>query len=117
MLDRLESFHQLTGRCHRGAGPAATHRHARPPRDRAIVHTMLGTRLCRTEIAGLDLAQLKPRDRAQLRRVKKAKLSGVRGKGRTSRSVFLGLDARTAPASSLSTDVFIHAKRRTLHAH
>ncbi|MER6008349.1 hypothetical protein ABT120_58145 [Nonomuraea angiospora] len=33
--------------------------------------------------------------------MKKAKLSGVRGKGRTSRSVFLGLDARTAPAECL----------------
>ncbi|MGV9383406.1 hypothetical protein ACWDRB_46855 [Nonomuraea sp. NPDC003707] len=30
-----------------------------------------------------------------------ADLSGVRGKGRTSRSVFLGLDARTAPAECL----------------
>ncbi|MGW4412384.1 tyrosine-type recombinase/integrase [Nonomuraea sp. NPDC004702] len=56
VLDRLESFHQLTGRRHRGAGPAATHRHARPLRDRAIVHTMLGTGLRRAEIAGLDLA-------------------------------------------------------------
>ncbi|MFC5162831.1 tyrosine-type recombinase/integrase [Nonomuraea angiospora] len=80
---------------------AATHRHARPPRDRAVVHTMLGTGLRRAEIAGPDLAQLEPRDPAQLRRVKEAKLSGVRGKGRTSRSVFLGLDARTALADYL----------------
>jgi integrase len=101
VLDRLESFHQLTGRRHRGAGRNATHRHARPLRDRAIVHTMLGTGLRRAEIAGLDLIQLEPRDPAQLRRVKKAKLSGVRGKGRTSRSVFLGLDARTALADYL----------------
>ncbi|MEV0757961.1 DUF4158 domain-containing protein [Streptosporangium sp. NPDC050280] len=49
MLDWLESFHQLTGRRHRGGARAATgatgvtHRHARPLRDRAIVHTMLGT--------------------------------------------------------------------------
>ncbi|HUR06117.1 MAG TPA: tyrosine-type recombinase/integrase [Nonomuraea sp.] len=104
VLDRLESFHQLTGRRHRGGARAATgatgatHRHARPLRDRAIVHTMLGTGLRRAEIAGLDLAQLQPREPAQLRRVKKAKLNGVRGKGRTSRSVFLGLDARTALA-------------------
>ncbi|WP_289514088.1 hypothetical protein [Nonomuraea sp. KC401] len=33
--------------------------------------------------------------------MKKAKLTGVRGKGRTSRSVFLGLDARTALADYL----------------
>ncbi|MBB5783771.1 hypothetical protein [Nonomuraea jabiensis] len=51
VLDRLESFHQLTGRRHRG-GPAATHRHARPLRDRVIVHTMLGTGLRRAEIGG-----------------------------------------------------------------
>ncbi|MFB4267818.1 tyrosine-type recombinase/integrase [Nonomuraea sp. GTA35] len=105
VLDRLESFHQLTGRRHRGDGgraaTGATHRHARPLRDRAIVHTMLGTGLRRAEIAGLDLAQLQPRDPEQLRRVKKAKLAGVRGKGRTSRSVFLGLDVRTALADYL----------------
>ncbi|WP_161714730.1 hypothetical protein [Nonomuraea sp. K271] len=62
---------------------------------------MLGTGLRRAEIAGLDLAQLQPREPEQLRRVKKAKLTGVRGKGRTSRSVFLGLDARTALADYL----------------
>ncbi|MFI7135914.1 tyrosine-type recombinase/integrase [Nonomuraea sp. NPDC050153] len=101
VLDRLESFHHLTGRRHRSGGRSSTHRHARPLRDRAIVHTMLGTGLRRAEIAGLDLAQLEPHEPDQLRRVKKAKLSGVRGKGRTSRSVFLGLDACTALADYL----------------
>ena len=40
--------------------------------------------------AGLagGLAQLDPADPAGLRRVKKARLNDVRGKGRTSRSVF-----------------------------
>ncbi|MFI6317114.1 tyrosine-type recombinase/integrase [Nonomuraea sp. NPDC050556] len=105
VLDRLESFHQLNGRRHRGGASrgaaAATHRHARPLRDRAIVHTMLGTGLRRAEIAGLDLTQLQPREPEQLRRAKKAKLTGVRGKGRTTRSVFLGRDARTALADYL----------------
>ncbi|GAA3515414.1 tyrosine recombinase XerC [Streptosporangium album] len=104
VLDRLESFHQLTGRRHRrhrGDRSTATHRHARPLRDRAIVHTLLGTGLRRAEIAGLDLAQLQPRDPEHLRQAKKAKLTGVRGKGRTSRSVFLGRDARTALADYL----------------
>ncbi|MER7432827.1 hypothetical protein ABT362_59505 [Nonomuraea rubra] len=36
---------------------AATHRHARLLRDRAIVHTVLDTRLRRAEIAVLDLAR------------------------------------------------------------
>lgn len=87
VLDRLESFHQLTGRRHRSGGrggssgdgraaTGATHRHARPLRDRAIAHTMLGTGLRRAEIAGLDLAQLQPRDPGELRRVKKTKLTG-----------------------------------------
>ena len=57
------------------------------------MHLILGTGLRRAEVTGLDLAQLDPADPAQLRRVKKAKLTGVRGKGRTSRTVFPGRDA------------------------
>ena len=61
VLDRIEGFHQLTGRRHRGGGQApAVHRHARPLRDRAIVHLILGTGLRRAEVTGLDLAQLDP---------------------------------------------------------
>ena len=58
------------------------------------MHLILGTGLRRAEVTGLDLAQLDPSDPAGLWRVKKAKLNGVHGKGRTSRSVFLGRDAR-----------------------
>ena len=105
VLDRIEGFHQLNGRRHRGGGQApAVHRHARPLRDRAIVHLILGTGLRRAEITGLDLAQLDPADPAGLRRVKKAKLNDVRGKGRTSRSVFLGRDARHAIADYLEAE-------------
>jgi site-specific recombinase XerC len=53
---------------------------------------------------GLDLTQLDPADPAELRQVKKAKLNGVRGKGRTSRTVFLGRDARHAIADYLEAE-------------
>ena len=102
VLDRLEGFHRLKGRRHQGRGqPPATHRHARPRRDRAIVELLLGTGLRRAELVGLDLHQVQPNTPAELRRVKKAKLVDVRGKGRTQRTVFLGLDSRLALADYL----------------
>jgi integrase len=60
VLDRLEGFHQLRGRRHRDATTVAVHAHARPLRDRAIVHLLLGTGLRRAELVGLDLDQLEP---------------------------------------------------------
>ena len=105
VLDRIEGFHQLGGRRHRGGRAApAVHRHARPLRDRAIVHLILGTGLRRAEVTGLDLDQLEPADPAELRRVKRARLNGVRGKGRTSRTVFLGRNARHAIAGYLESE-------------
>jgi integrase len=104
VLDRIEGFHQLNGRRHRGGGTPALHKHARPLRDRAIVHLILGTGLRRAEVTGLDLTQLDPGDPAELRRVKKARLDNVWGKGRTSRTVFLGRDARHAIADYLETE-------------
>ncbi|MEQ4721482.1 tyrosine-type recombinase/integrase [Nonomuraea sp. B19D2] len=105
VLDRIESFHRLTGRRHRGGDETpAVHRHARPLRDRAIVHLILGTGLRRAEVVGLDLDQLHPADPAELRQAKKAKLISVRGKGRTSRTVFLGRDARHAVADYLDAE-------------
>ncbi len=56
------------------------------------------------QLAGLDLDQLAPNSPDELRRVKKARLVGVRGKGRTSRTVFLGLDARAALADYLERE-------------
>lgn len=73
VLDRIEGFHPLNGRRHRGSGTPPVHRHARPLRDRAIVHLILGTGLRRAEVTGLDLAQLDPGNPAGLRRVKKAR--------------------------------------------
>lgn len=104
VLDRIEGFHQLNGRRHRGGTAPALHKHARPLRDRAIVHLILGTGLRRAEVTGLDLAQLDPDGPGELRRVKKARLNDVRGKGRTSRTVFLGRDARHAIADYLKTE-------------
>ena len=105
VLDRMEGFHQLNGRRHRSGGQAPpVHRHSRPLRDRAIVHLILGTGLRRAEVTGLDLDQVDPAGPAELRRVKKARLNGVRGKGRTSRTVFLGRDARHAIADYLESE-------------
>ncbi len=103
VLDRLDGFHRVRGRRHRG-GDRQLHRHARPLRDRAIVHLLLSTGLRRAEVAGLDLDQLQPRDPEALRQGRRARLTGVRGKGRTSRTVFLGLDARTALADYLEQE-------------
>ncbi len=64
--------------------------------DKAIMHVLFGTGLRRSELTGLDLAQLQPSIPAELRQVKKARLTGVRGKGRTQRTVFLGVQPRKA---------------------
>lgn len=95
----MVGFHQHKGRRRSTAGEL--HRHARPLRDRAIVHTLLGHGLRREELVNLDLAQVTPNTPEALRTAKKAKISGVRGKGGTSRTVFLGADGRTALADYL----------------
>jgi len=100
VLDRLDGFHRLRGRRHRDL-EREVHHHARPLRDRAIVYLLLGTGLRRAELTGLDLDQLEPNTPAALRQAKRARLVGVRGKGRTSRTVFLGRDARAALADYL----------------
>ncbi|NBE99610.1 MULTISPECIES: tyrosine-type recombinase/integrase [unclassified Nonomuraea] len=103
VVDRIESFHELKGRRHRGTG-ARAHAHARPLRDRSIVYLLFGTGLRRAEVVGLDLDQLEPASADRLRQAKKARLTGVRGKGRTSRTVFLGRDARQALADYLELE-------------
>ncbi|MGW4796312.1 tyrosine-type recombinase/integrase [Nonomuraea sp. NPDC004297] len=103
VVDRIETFHELKGRRHRGTA-ARAHAHARPLRDRAIVYLLFGTGLRRAELVGLDLDQLQPADPGRLRQAKKARLTGVRGKGRTSRTVFLGRDARQALADYLQQE-------------
>ncbi|MEU4223525.1 tyrosine-type recombinase/integrase [Nonomuraea sp. NPDC026600] len=103
IVDRIEVFHELKGRRHRGTA-ARSHAHARPLRDRVIVYLLFGTGLRRAEVVGLDLDQLESADPDRLRQTKKARLTGVRGKGRTSRTVFLGRDARQALADYLQSE-------------
>ncbi len=99
VLDRLERFHQHKGRRRRGAGEL--HAHARPLRDRAIVYVLLATGLRREELIHLNLTQISPNTSEALRAAKKTKISDVRGKGRTSRHVYLSADARAALADYL----------------
>ncbi|GAA1773153.1 tyrosine-type recombinase/integrase [Nonomuraea bangladeshensis] len=100
IVDRIETLHELKGRRHRGT-VARAHAHARPLRDRAIIHLLFGTGLRRAELVGLDLDQMEPAEADRLRQAKTARLVGVRGKGRTSRTIFVGRDARHALADYL----------------
>lgn len=84
-----------------GAARWAPHRHGRPVRDRAIVYVLLATGLRREELVRLDLAQINPATPAGLRTARPAKVTGVRGKGRTTRHLFLSADARIALADYL----------------
>jgi integrase len=105
VCDRLERFHERKGRRlqHREGGPGLND-HARPLRDRAIVYTLLSTGLRREELTRLNLDQLAPNEPEELRRTRVAKLSGVVGKGKTLRHVFLSLDARQAIADYLDKE-------------
>lgn len=92
--DGLEGFRRPPCR-RRGRGEAPpVHGHARPLRDRAIVFRALSTGLRRAELVGLDLDQLEPTAREDLRAAKRARPVRVRGKGGTERTVFLSADAR-----------------------
>ena len=68
------------------------------------MHTLLGAGLRREELVNLDLDQVTPNTPEALRAAKKAKISGMRGKGRTSRTVFLGADGHTALADYLENE-------------
>lgn len=101
LLDRLDRHHQLTGR--RRAGDEL-HGHGRPARDRAIVYLLLSTGLRREELVRLDLGQVSPQGPRALRAARCARISGVRGKGATSRHVFVSADARAALADYLERE-------------
>src|SRR5665648_1029999 len=87
------------------------HGHSRPFRDRAIVYLRLSTGLRREELVTLDLDQIRPNTPTALRTAKKTKITGVKGKGRTSRHVFVSADARVggAFAGPDSTALFLSA--------
>jgi integrase len=104
LCDRLERFHLRTGR--RGASDSAASVRAtgRPWRDRAIIFVLLSTGLRREELVRLDREQLEPNTAAALRLARRARLTRVRGKGQTERTVFLSADARAALADYLDRE-------------
>ncbi|MEO6891086.1 MAG: site-specific integrase, partial [Ktedonobacteraceae bacterium] len=95
LCDRLERFHLRKGRRHTDMVVQA---HARPWRDRAIVYLLLSTGLRREEVIRLELDQIEPQTSEALRAARKAKITRVKGKGKTERTVFLSADARNALA-------------------
>ncbi len=97
------------------------HAKRRPYRDRALVFLLLSTGLRREEVITVDLTQVQPHTPAALRAARRATVTGVRGKGKTQRTVFLSLDARLAladyleherpgDASETSTALFLAAR-------
>lgn len=100
LCDRLPRLHERKGRrwVRQDGEPVPGHAHSRPWRDRAIVYVLLSSGLRREELVRLDLGQLTPADGGGLRVARRARLSGVRGKGGSERHVFLSSDARTALA-------------------
>ena len=104
VCDRLERFHQLKGRRRGAKDEAATHALGRPWRDRAFVLVLLSTGLRREELVRLNLDQVEPNTPEELRRVRKARFTRVKGKGKTERVVFLSSDARVALADYLEKE-------------
>ena len=102
VCDRLERFHQLRGR--RQKTKARTQAHGRPWRDRAMVYVLLSTGLRREELVNLDLDQLEPHTPEALRQARSARITRVRGKGKSERTVFLSADGRAALADYLERE-------------
>ena len=114
ICDRLERFHQLKGRRAPKDGVPRLRSNARPIRDRAIVFVLLSTGLRREELTLLDMDQVVPNTPDELRQVKKARITKVKGKGRTERTVFLSKDARLALADYLEIERPKDSKENTL---
>lgn len=103
LCDRLPRLYEKKGR--RWVGKDATpHGRRRPWRDRAIVFVLLSTGLRREELIRLDLAQLSDHTPEALRVARRSQITGVQGKGRTQRTVFLSADARGALADYLERE-------------
>jgi integrase len=109
LCDRLPRLHQRQGRRvlareRREKIAAPTHAWARPYRDRAIVFLFLSTGLRREELVNLSWKHLDIGDRCtpeHLRQSRGMRLQGVRGKGKSMRTVFLSVDARQSLADYL----------------
>jgi site-specific recombinase XerD len=105
LCDRLVPFYRMKGRRwakNQAAAPLRTA--ARPWRDRAIVFVLLSTGLRREELVNLNYGQLAPNAAPALRQARRARIHGVRGKGKTQRDVFLSQDARQALADYLEKE-------------
>ncbi len=101
LCDRLPRLATKKGRRWIGKD-ARVHASRRPWRDRAIVFVLLSTGLRREELVQLDLDQVQPHTPGELVAARRATVTGIRGKGRTQRTVFLSADARTALADYLT---------------
>jgi len=99
ICDRLEKFYEKKGRNNKQAGEI--HKRCRPIRNRAMIFTFLSTGLRREELIRLEINQLVPNKPDELRKVRRAKIINVKGKGKTERTVFLSKDARIALADYL----------------
>ena len=105
VCDRLERFHQVKGRRqNKSEGMVPVQVHGRPWRDRAIVYVLLSTGLRREELVNLDLDQIEPSTPEALRAARRARITHVKGKGKTERTVFLSADARLALADYLERE-------------
>lgn len=113
LCDRLNRFYQLKGRNWTNKGKIPCHAYGRPWRDRAIVFILLSTGLRREELTHLELGQFQPCKAQELREARKAKIVGVRGKGKSQRIVFLSVDARQALADYLEKERHIDVINET----
>jgi integrase len=104
VCDRLPRLYQKRGRHWAHQGEVGIHERRRPYRDRAIVYVLLSTGLRREELVNLDLDQLVPAIPETLRVARQARMTRVRGKGKTERTVFLSADARSALADYLERE-------------
>ncbi len=69
-----------------------------------MVHLLLSTGLWREELVNLDLAQLAPATPDRAPGCQAGRLTGGRGKGNITRTVFVSADARAAPADHLAVE-------------
>ncbi len=104
VCDRLSRLYQKKGRQWTGQSDVGTHERRRPLRDRAIFYVLLSTGLRREELVNLDFDQLVPATPEGLRAARHGRITRVRGKGKTERTVFLSADARAALADYLERE-------------